>query len=55
MIECPSCALKVETGLEECPYCGYEFPRHRKGVPAVAWLCGLLLVLPLLWLLFYLF
>ncbi|HYE58056.1 MAG TPA: zinc ribbon domain-containing protein [Rhodothermales bacterium] len=53
--ECPSCALEVEAGLDECPYCGYEFPRHRRGVPLAAWLFGLLLLLPLLWALFTLF
>lgn len=51
-IECPSCALESEAGLPECPYCGYEFPRHRRGVPAVAWIGIVLLLLPLLWLLF---
>lgn len=46
--ECPSCALDVEAGLAECPYCGYEFPRHRRGVPLVAWLLVALLALGVL-------
>ena len=48
--ECPSCALETEAGLDECPYCGYEFPKHRRGLPTVAWLGILLMLLPLLWL-----
>lgn len=54
-IECPSCALEHDAGLEVCPYCDYEHPRHRKGVPTAAWLFGLLMLLPLLWVLFNLF
>lgn len=49
LIECPSCALETEAGAETCPYCGYEFPAHRTGLPAVAWLLVLLLLLPVLW------
>ena len=52
MIECPACALESEPGPAECPYCGYEFPTHRRGVPLVAWVCGLILLVPLLWTLF---
>lgn len=52
MIECPACALESEAGPAECPYCGYEFPTHRRGVPLVAWVCGLILLIPLLWTLF---
>ena len=46
--ECPSCALEYEdTGdLEQCPYCGYEFPQRRSGIPWVAWLLVLLLLWP---------
>lgn len=55
MIECPSCALEIEAGQEECPYCGYEFPKNRRGVPLSAWLFGLLILLPLLWVIFHLF
>jgi hypothetical protein len=34
--ECPSCALSSSAGEAECPYCGYEFPRQKRGVQMVA-------------------
>jgi len=44
--ECPSCALEFEDeGQDECPYCGYEFPKRSTGVQAVA----VLLLLIMLW------
>lgn len=48
--ECPSCALEFEdTGtVEQCPYCGYEFPQRRSSVQWVAWLLVLLLLWPAL-------
>ena len=51
LIECPSCALETEANQQECPYCGYEFPQHRSGVSVAAWLFGLLILLPVLWIL----
>ncbi|MDI6402689.1 hypothetical protein QLX67_11845 [Balneolaceae bacterium ANBcel3] len=46
--ECPSCALESDSGHEECPYCGYEFPESSKGQTVMALL---FLLLMLLWLL----
>ncbi|WP_456424808.1 zinc ribbon domain-containing protein [Rhodocaloribacter sp.] len=42
--ECPSCALPVDAGAEECPYCGYEFPVRKPAVKLVAVLMALLLL-----------
>ena len=54
-IECPSCALSVPAGVEDCPYCGYEFPVPKAGARPVAWVMVALMILfavPLLaWLL----
>lgn len=44
--ECPSCAMEVERGAEECPYCGYEFPPERSSLKAMAILLALLLAWP---------
>jgi RNA polymerase subunit RPABC4/transcription elongation factor Spt4 len=41
--ECPSCAMMVDEGLDECPICGYEFPQPSSGIKWVA--IALLLVL----------
>ncbi len=41
--ECPSCALDVEAGAEVCPYCGYEFPRQKRGLPIIAVLLAFLM------------
>ena len=44
--ECPSCALEFEDdGQKACPYFGYEFPRQRTSVKAVA----VVLILIMLW------
>lgn len=44
--ECPSCALEFEDdGQKACPYCGYEFPKQRTSVKAVA----VVLILIMLW------
>ena len=52
--ECPSCALPVEGTPEECPYCGYEFPRQKTSVKWMAWVLALILLWPaiegLMWL-----
>ncbi len=45
--ECPSCALESDASLEECPYCGYEFPELSTPRKWVAWLMAFLLVWPL--------
>lgn len=45
-MECPSCALDAPADAEECPYCGYEFPRQKKSVMAVAVIMALLLAWP---------
>ncbi|MFM7823993.1 MAG: hypothetical protein ACKPB3_09500, partial [Bacteroidota bacterium] len=34
--ECPSCAMMIDYGLDECPICGFEFPKQSKGVKWVA-------------------
>ena len=51
-MECPSCALEVEKGLETCPYCGYEYPETKNGRTFMAWLFAALLLLPVLYVLF---
>ena len=43
-IECPSCALNVEGGLEVCPYCGYEFPQQNPSLKYAAVLMAVLLL-----------
>ncbi len=48
-IECPSCAVEVEAGQDECPICGYEFPKQKKSVQIAAWIMILLVIL---WLVF---
>ena len=25
--ECPSCAMEIDSDANECPICGYEFPK----------------------------
>lgn len=47
LIECPSCALPIDPDVDECPYCGYELPKHRTSFTVVAML---LVVLVVLWL-----
>lgn len=48
MEECPSCALEVDRrSCNECPYCGYEFPRQTKSRLLMAWVMALLLIWPL--------
>ncbi len=54
-MECPSCALEVEKNLEECPYCGYEFPTQSAGFRYAGWLFIALMLWPLFELLSYLF
>lgn len=44
--ECPSCALEAPAEAEVCPYCGYEFPQQKGGLPVIA---ALFLVLMLIW------
>lgn len=39
--ECPSCAMMIDNGLDECPICGYEFP---KQASSIKWVAILLLV-----------
>jgi len=34
--ECPSCAMMINEGQDECPICGYEFPKQSKGIKWVA-------------------
>jgi len=48
MRECPSCALEFEDDgdVETCPYCGYEFPQQKTGLPWIAILLGLLMLWP---------
>ena len=48
-MECPSCALPVDKGLEECPYCGYEFPRTSGWIK---WTALLLILVSILYLVF---
>jgi hypothetical protein len=39
--ECPSCGIEVDAGLNECKYCGYEFPDNKRGFQGVALLLAL--------------
>lgn len=45
-MECPSCALEVESKSETCPFCGYEFPVQRRSVSLAAIVMALLLIWP---------
>jgi len=47
--ECPSCAMEVDKSAENCPICGYEFPKQNKGVIIMAWV---MIILAILWLVF---
>ncbi|MEX1261781.1 MAG: zinc ribbon domain-containing protein [Balneolaceae bacterium] len=47
--ECPGCAVEVDADHEECPICGYEFPRQSWAVKIGVWL---LILLMLTWLLY---
>lgn len=53
--ECPSCALDTDSGLEICPYCGYEFPAVSAPRRWMAYLMAFLMILPLIYLLTRLF
>lgn len=53
--ECPSCALEVDASAETCPYCGYEFPRQKRGLGWAALLFVLLMAWPVIRLLRLLF
>ncbi len=43
--ECPSCAMEIDIKAEDCPICGYEFP---KSSPLLTWVAVLLIVALLL-------
>ena len=47
--ECPGCAMEVNADLEECPICGYEFPKQPKSIQIAVWV---FIVLVLLWIFF---
>lgn len=44
-IECPSCALPIDPSVDECPYCGYELPKQRKGIIVAAIAFVLLMIM----------
>jgi RNA polymerase subunit RPABC4/transcription elongation factor Spt4 len=35
--ECPSCAMMIDEKAQECPICGYEFPKQSSGLKWVAY------------------
>ncbi|MCC5942411.1 MAG: hypothetical protein JJU37_12800 [Balneolaceae bacterium] len=47
--ECPGCAMEVDSSEDECPICGYEFPKQSKALQAAVWVFILLM---LFWVLF---
>ena len=53
--ECPSCAMDIDKSAEECPICGYEFPKQRSYFKWVAVLLVILFLYPLIRLLLRLF
>lgn len=48
-IECPGCAVEVDSDNETCPICGYEFPRQPLSLKIGVLV---LIILMLLWLLY---
>jgi hypothetical protein len=48
MIECPSCAVKVEKKNDVCPICGYEFPQQKSNVKYVVLVLVILFSYPLI-------
>jgi RNA polymerase subunit RPABC4/transcription elongation factor Spt4 len=44
-IECPSCAMNVDSGNKTCPVCGYEFTTKQTGLKWVAILLAIFLLL----------
>lgn len=42
--ECPSCAMLVDAKAEECPICGYEFPKQKLSIMLGVWLLILLML-----------
>lgn len=47
-VECPGCAVEVDADHDECPICGYEFPKQSLGLKIGVWI---LILLMLSWLL----
>jgi len=47
-IECPGCAVEVDKDNDECPICGYEFPKQPLSFKIGVWV---LILLVLTWLL----
>lgn len=47
--ECPSCAVEIDSDLEICPICGYEFPQQSLALKVAAWI---MILLVLSWILF---
>lgn len=43
-VECPSCAMQVDAKSEECPICGYDFPKQSKSLMIVVWIMIALLI-----------
>ena len=41
-MECPSCAMEIDSKSENCPICGYEFPKQSRWIQIVAVLLVLL-------------
>ncbi|WP_445263769.1 zinc ribbon domain-containing protein [Rhodohalobacter sp. 8-1] len=47
-IKCPGCAVDVDADSEQCPICGYEFPKQSVWFKVSVWI---LILLTLSWVL----
>ena len=43
--ECPSCAMDIDDGAQQCPICQYEFPVVKKTRIWLAFVLAILLLL----------
>ena len=46
--ECSSCAMEVDTAVETCPICGYEFPQQKSSIKWIALAMLILFAYPLI-------
>jgi len=48
-VECPGCAMEVDSNHDACPVCGYDFPKQSASMKIAVWL---FIILMLMWLIF---